>query len=442
MSALRKMSVASIAALLALAGCASEDIELPRTPWQSKAEPPRPLKEEPPVRVRVVVDAPRVTLDGSRASELILVRPAGGGVGYQLTGPFTIQSGPSGIAVAGSDRRARSFPPGTDLEITALPAAGAAGVIRVDGVPRTGVLTVRPDWANAPGRFDVVESLGLEAFLPEALASEAGATPASVWPRGALEAQAVAIRSRLLSDRQRALTAKRSYDCDSDKSVPPAAPTSQMRLATESTRGMVIFDEAGQPVRAVMSPVCGGRPASAADVWPSGPGFEYNKALPLQAAVRVHDCSPAPHYRWTITRPTEDVSLRLRAWASSADHPLWAISRVRSIEVTTRSTTQRPVFYRVTDEQFRRYEIRAQQLRIALNYPVSGAAGISQNPGPVWSDDLEIQVNVSDVRIDGRGEGHGVGLCQWCSKGMAERGVSWRDMIANFYPGSQVSRAY
>jgi SpoIID/LytB domain protein len=98
--------------------------------------------------------------------------------------------------------------------------------------------------------------------------------------------------------------------------------------------------------------------------------------------------------------------------------------------------------YRVTDEQFRTYEIRAQQLRLALNYPVTGAAGINPNPSPVWSDDLEIQVNVTDVRIDGRGDGHGVGLCQWCSKGMAERGVSWRDMITTFYPGAQISRAY
>jgi stage II sporulation protein D len=44
--------------------------------------------------------------------------------------------------------------------------------------------------------------------------------------------------------------------------------------------------------------------------------------------------------------------------------------------------------------------------------------------------------------IGGRGFGHGVGMCQWCAKGMAESGMDWHTMITTFYPGIEIQKAY
>jgi SpoIID/LytB domain protein len=38
--------------------------------------------------------------------------------------------------------------------------------------------------------------------------------------------------------------------------------------------------------------------------------------------------------------------------------------------------------------------------------------------------------------LEGQGYGHGVGMCQWGAKGMAEQGYSARQILEYFYPGT------
>lgn len=49
------------------------------------------------------------------------------------------------------------------------------------------------------------------------------------------------------------------------------------------------------------------------------------------------------------------------------------------------------------------------------------------------------QEGVAVVRIDGKGFGHGVGLSQQGARVMAERGASHEDILATFYPGTELS---
>lgn len=60
----------------------------------------------------------------------------------------------------------------------------------------------------------------------------------------------------------------------------------------------------------------------------------------------------------------------------------------------------------------------------------------------VNSSDFEVRVNGEKVTFSGRGFGHGVGLCQYCAKAMAERGDDWRVMLARFYPGAKIVNLY
>jgi stage II sporulation protein D len=43
------------------------------------------------------------------------------------------------------------------------------------------------------------------------------------------------------------------------------------------------------------------------------------------------------------------------------------------------------------------------------------------------------------VQFTGRGYGHGVGMCQWCARRMAEHGQSADDILALFYAGAVLS---
>lgn len=40
----------------------------------------------------------------------------------------------------------------------------------------------------------------------------------------------------------------------------------------------------------------------------------------------------------------------------------------------------------------------------------------------------------------GKGWGHGVGLCQWGAKGMAERAFSYEAILQHYYPGTRLGR--
>jgi len=43
---------------------------------------------------------------------------------------------------------------------------------------------------------------------------------------------------------------------------------------------------------------------------------------------------------------------------------------------------------------------------------------------------------------DGRGFGHGVGLCQWGAEGKAEAGWSGEEILRYYYPGAMMFRVY
>jgi stage II sporulation protein D len=43
------------------------------------------------------------------------------------------------------------------------------------------------------------------------------------------------------------------------------------------------------------------------------------------------------------------------------------------------------------------------------------------------------------ARFSGRGYGHGVGMCQWGAKGMAEQGYTARQILELYYPGTTFS---
>ena len=40
----------------------------------------------------------------------------------------------------------------------------------------------------------------------------------------------------------------------------------------------------------------------------------------------------------------------------------------------------------------------------------------------------------------GSGRGHGVGMSQWGARAMARRGDDYRDILATFYPGAELTR--
>jgi stage II sporulation protein D len=84
--------------------------------------------------------------------------------------------------------------------------------------------------------------------------------------------------------------------------------------------------------------------------------------------------------------------------------------------------------------------------------PVDGANAVRQllrppGGGLLRSSDFTLQAGQVGAGLDrlvaeGRGAGHGVGMCQWGAIGRARAGAGWAAILAAYFPGADLSRLY
>jgi SpoIID/LytB domain protein len=51
------------------------------------------------------------------------------------------------------------------------------------------------------------------------------------------------------------------------------------------------------------------------------------------------------------------------------------------------------------------------------------------------------ETNPDSYTVNGKGNGHGVGMSQWGASEMAEKGKTYKEIIEHYYPGTQVKIA-
>jgi len=172
------------------------------------------------------------------------------------------------------------------------------------------------------------------------------------------------------------------------------------------------------------SAACGGMSQSAAIF------DRQNYVAPLSGGVRCDFCRIAPGgtYRWGPVRiAREKVRLRL----VSAYPKLASLGPIRNIKVIERTPAGRPVRLRIAGASGKSHDILAERFRLAL--------GGSE----VRSTDFTIHVTKRDVVFEnGRGFGHGLGLCQWGMQGQALQGKLAGEILRYYYPGSRLTRVY
>src|SRR5690606_13040254 len=53
---------------------------------------------------------------------------------------------------------------------------------------------------------------------------------------------------------------------------------------------------------------------------------------------------------------------------------------------------------------------------------------------------FEIRESGDEIRVHGVGAGHGVGMCQWGAKHLAERGMGFLNILRHYYPSENIAR--
>lgn len=356
------------------------------------------LRAEPPPEIRVLVidGRPQVTIEGEGSA--LKIRSASGRDEERLGAAVRIAAGEAGLVISGAER-------GRELSLTC-----AAGRYHIEGRSFRGTLTVV--WKER-GRLQVIDQLPLEDYLSGLINSEIS----SSWPLEAIKAQAVAARTYAMHQIEGARRAAppRPYDLTSTvlDQVYDGAHQEDFRSqrAVAATRGEFLV-RGGTIFPAYYHSCCGGRTEAATNVWPGEQG-----PPPLDDPY----CARSPKRAWSYRMPLRGFIEGLRAGGI-------ALNVVRQL-VATQDDSPRVDLLLIEDDDGPKM-VKATFLRKVFGY---------QNIKSTWFD---VGIEGHEVVFTGRGYGHGVGLCQWGAKGMADEGIGYRDILKFYYSDADVVTLY
>jgi stage II sporulation protein D len=255
----------------------------------------------------------------------------------------------------------------------------------------------------------VVNEVPFEEYLVGVLRAETS----EKWPLEALRAQAIAARTyaayhRLLSGAKAyhliASTAHQQYV----GRVPASSP---IWGAVRETAGQVLRWE-GDVFPAFYHTESGGYTEDPRTVFAA-------RNMPGLKAVRCEFSAGSPHFHWSFEVRLAEVTETLRK------HDI-AVGGVTSIEITERTPSLRASTVTVHGARGS-VRLLGNDLRRMLGYD------------RLKSTMFAVAISGDSARFSGRGYGHGIGMCQWGAKGMAEAGYTARQILDFYYPGTTAS---
>jgi stage II sporulation protein D len=275
--------------------------------------------------------------------------------------------------------------------------------------------------------FDVINALPVEAYL----AGVVGAEMPSYWESHALKAQAVACRTYSLYYKQK-YGANRNWDVTKTQSTQVyrgvEAETSTIRQAIAETTGKVLVceysDGANRLFPTYYSSVCGGHTDSSSEVL----GRDTFGPLTGVPCKYCRSVARKKVFNWAPVEISKDqVTSRLvKRYPNLAE-----LNGIRKIEIKSKGNLGRITGVRFIGIDGKNNHVRGEDFRIALD--PSGTI--------IKSAVFKIAATDNGFRFyDGRGYGHGVGLCQCGSEGMARKGISFEKILSHYYPGSKIHK--
>lgn len=384
---------------------------------------------EPVMRVRVAVAAESVTLS-SRGG--LWIGPTGDGLFAQhrrrVEAAVTVTLFGERFAMSVAD--GESF---TWLSPQVRVEGYLGEPIAVNDVPYPQRVILHAVGIKQPNRFDVINHVAMEQYLPGVLTKELYPN----WHPSAFRAQAIAARSYAMFERHR--NRAKHYDVEStvaSQAYAGANANARAIVGVRDTQGMLIAYE-GQVVPAYYSSCCGGTGQDAAAA------FGGVDMIPLRGAQRGDWCRESKYFRWgPIDRDTKTLAARIAAWGKANDHVLARLRSIHSIAVTQLSSAGRPAQFTITESDGGLYRVGPETFRFACNYQGEGLPGL-RDESILRSSHVTAVVSGGVTKfVDGRGFGHGVGMCQWGAQAMAVKGIGAYEIVGFYYPRAGIVKVY
>ncbi len=238
----------------------------------------------------------------------------------------------------------------------------------------------------------------------------------SAWPEAVVDAQSILARSYALKRKKE--RARGEYDLD--RTVHDqvyggvAAEDKFSRASAKRTRGKVLSYK-GDIASGLYHSCCGGRTELPSQVW-------GGQDAPYQKSVECEHCREAPRYFWRFPEKGAVAGSRLASL-------LGIKKKVEEVAIAETTKTGRAGSIKVRAGG-RDYRFSGNEFRKRTGYD------------RVRSTSFQVDREDGGFVFRGSGAGHGVGMCQWGAKELAEKGHSARRILGYYFPGTTVRKMY
>jgi stage II sporulation protein D (peptidoglycan lytic transglycosylase) len=342
------------------------------------------------IRVALLQQVESLTLASPRG----LIITTNGNEEYSNGRSVTIFVGANGSGLIVDGRRLRA---------ERVELRGRNGEIVLNGMTLPGRVIVR----RQSNRLLVVNELDIEEYLKGVVPMEMNAA----WHLEALKVQAIAARTYAIYQMRQG--GKKDFDIlastkDQVYRGRSGAHPNVLR-AVEQTRNLILT-HGGLPIFAAYSSTAAGTTEDAMYVW--------SLDLPYLKGVECPFDIDSPHYQWRTDVALPHLERRLREEG-------FPVGIIASIDPAFFSRSGRVAQVRILHSEGELF-LRGEDLRRVVGYTV------------LSSTMFDLELAGLRIQFTGRGAGHGVGLCQWGAKVLAERGYSAETILDYYYPGTEI----
>ena len=253
----------------------------------------------------------------------------------------------------------------------------------------------------------VINHLDIEDYLNGVLYHEVS----HLWPMEALKAQAIA--SRTFAVYRTIESIGKDYDLTSDVYSQVyggrTSEKSRTNRAVKETAGKILIYR-DKVLPAYFHATCGGHTEDASVLW--------RIDMPPLKGRPCNYCGQSPHFKWVASIPLADIEKILN------DNG-YKINDIQNIEVSAKNVSGRADSVGVVNS-LGTERIPANKFRLAVG------------PNLLRSTNFEVVIRGDRALFNGRGWGHGVGMCQWGAYYMSKKGFSCDEILQFYYPGATI----
>jgi stage II sporulation protein D len=399
----------------------SEKAVVPATFAWSGATPLFPVPTQT-VRIALVRGLASISL---YSSGLMIVGCAGNGNGFSFKGPLqlTLKRGASTLQgfISQLESREISMP-------CTLKAAADDNIIEVGDKSYRGNLIIAPEEKHS---FSVINHLPVEEYLCGVISLEIGARPEKELE--AVKAQAVAARTytyKKIANKAADLFDMVATTDDQVYGGMNAECATCTRAVRETNDLVLVFGDS--LIHAYYHSTCGGRTANIEDVWDK-PAAVYLKGVDDYDRNGKAYCSSSRFFTWQESWSSPELSAIMREYSKPAFPATPFTGEINGVKVFSRYACGRIQFcdFMTTTGKFTygTDKIRFAMRRNTHERDVLRSANFSV-----------ISADTRNVKIAGKGYGHGVGMCQMGAVGRAQQGQKYRDILAAYYAGAEIKK--